>query len=125
VELLKLLEALKTRHWQGVVQAGGTAQGIGMPGVVAAGAQYPGDVGGGGYAHACAHIAEIAGVLEQHHRCGPRVGEHGGAIDGGALSQRDHACGRREWREAVEHSGVDLPREREQASAELGRKPAG
>ena len=48
-----------------VVQAGGAAQRIGMPGVVAAGGEHAGDVRGRGHAYAGPHVAEIARVLEQ------------------------------------------------------------
>ena len=42
------------------MQAGGAAQRVGMPRVVGAGAEHAGDVGGGGDAHAGAHVAEVA-----------------------------------------------------------------
>ena len=60
--------ALQPRDRQREVQAGGAAQRVGVPRVVAAGGEHGGGVGGGGDAHAGAHVAEVAGILEQHHR---------------------------------------------------------
>jgi glyoxalase family protein len=96
-----------------------------MPGVVAAGAEHAGDVGGGGDAHAGAHVAEIAGVLEQHDGCAARVGEQRADIDMWALGECHDACGWRKRREPVEHARVDLAGELQQPRAQLGRELAG
>ena len=102
------------------MQAGGAAQRVRMPGVVAAGAEHAGGVGGGGDAHAGAEVAEIARVLEQHHRRRARVGEHRGGVDGSALGERDHPGRGCERRELVEDRRVDLARQRGQALGEVG-----
>ena len=107
---------------QRVVQAGAPAQGVGMPGVVAAGGEHGGGVGGGGHAHAGAHVAEIARVLQQHHGRGTRVGERRGRVDRGALGDGDHPGRGRQRRELGEHVGRDLAREREHLRGHVGRQ---
>ena len=118
VELVELLQPLQAGDRHGVVQPGGAAQRVRMPGIVAAGAEHAGDVGGGGDAHAGAHVAEIAGVLEQHDRRGPPVGQHRGGIDRRALGQRHHPRRRRQRSEPVEDRRVDLAGEGAQARAQ-------
>ena len=118
------------------MQPGGAAQRVGVPGVVAAGGEHAGDVRGGGDAHAGAHVAEIARILEQHHRRRPPVGEHGRGVDGGALGQADHARRGRERRELLEdrsvhwagqlaHARAHIGGEKRREPLELGRVAAG
>ncbi len=121
----QLRQMRQARYRHGEVQPGGTAERIWVPGVVAAGGKDAGGVGGGGHAHACPHVAQIAGVLEHHDRCASLVGEHRLRIHARALGKRDHAGRRRQWSKAVEYRGVDLTRERQQAGAEVWRKRAG
>ena len=78
-----------------------------MPGVVAAGAEHAGGVGGCGDAYTRAEVAEIARVLEQDDGQRPRVGEHVDGLDLRALGESDHAGGGRERSELLEHGGFD------------------
>ena len=125
VERLERLQSLEPADGHGVVQPGGAAQRVRMPGVMAAGGEHPGDVGGGGDANACAHVAQVARVLEQHHRRRAPVGEHGGGVDAAALGQRHHAGAGRERSELVEHARLDLAGEGVHARAQIGGELGG
>lgn len=87
----QLLQARQPGDGQRVVQAGGAAQGVGVPGVVAAGGEHAGCARGGGHAHARPHVAEVARILEQHDRRVAAVREHCADIDRWALGERHHS----------------------------------
>jgi pyrroloquinoline-quinone synthase len=125
VERLQHPQPLQAADRQSVVQPGRTAQRVGMPGVVAAGGEDRGHVGGGCDADARTHVAEVAGILEQDHRGGPLLGEHRGRVDRGALCQCHHPGRRRQRRELLEDRRLDLTGERAQAVAQVGREQGG
>ena len=119
------LQLLEAGDGQGVVQPGGAAQRVGVPRVVAAGGEHAGDVGGGGDAHAGAHVAEVARVLEQDHgrrARGRRAPRRDRRVRRSA--RRDHARSAGQRRELGEDGGLDLARERAQARAQIGRERA-
>ena len=93
-----------------------------MPGIVPPAGQHPGSVGRRGDADARAHVAEIPGILEQHHRRQPRVGEHDGGIDRCPLGERDNPRGRRQRRELGEHLRLDLTHHRGDPLGDVGRE---
>ena len=115
----------QARDGQRVVQAGAAAQGVGMPGVVAAGGEHRGGVRGRADAHAGAHVAEVARVLQQHHGRGTRIGEHSGRVDRGALGEGDHAGRRGQRGQLGEYVGGDLARERDHLRGHVGRELGG
>ena len=120
------LEVRQAGDGQGVVQPGGAAQRVGVPRVVAAGGEHAGRVGGrGGDAHAGAHVAEVARVLEQDHRRAPPVGEHGRGVDRGALGQRDHAGRGRQRRELLGRPPASTLARHASMLGDIRREPRG
>ena len=80
---------------QGEMEAGGAAEGVGVPGVVVAGGEHRGGVRRRGDADAGAHVAHRPRVLEEDDRRRTRSGEDRADVDPGAAGDRDDAGSRR------------------------------
>ena len=104
------------------VQAGGAAEGVGVPGVVLAGGEERGRRGRGGDPDAGAHVPHRPRVLEEDDRLRPRTGQQRLDVDLRTAGDRDDAGARRLRHQLRQHLGSDRRRPAGECPLEVGRE---